>query len=109
MVREEEEGCMGLEAPLAEEFGPFFMWGRGIFMLITLPLFPLCPSSVHCQLSPHDPQPGLTYSKDMATALLKKHDQPLRESPKAGFLSGRGHEKMSEENENRTCLVCPHP
>lgn len=85
------------------------MWGRGILVLIILLLFPLCPSSVHHQLSSHDPQPGLTYSKDTATALLKKHDQPLRVTPKAGFLSRRCQEKMSEENEKRTCLVCPHP
>lgn len=63
------------------------MWGRGTSMLVTLPLFPLCPGSAHHQLSPHDPQPGLTYSKGTATALLKKHDWPHRASPKAGFLS----------------------
>lgn len=56
-------------------------------MLVTLLLFPLCPGSAHHHLSPHDPQPGLIYSKDTATALLKKHDWPLRASPKAGFLS----------------------
>jgi len=53
-------------------WGPCVMWRREISMLVTLTLFPLCPGSVQHQLSPHDPQPGLTYSKDTATALLKK-------------------------------------
>lgn len=67
---------------MTEKFGPCVVWGRGILMLVTL----CAVSSAHCQLYPHDPQPGLTYSKHTTAALLKNRDQPLRGSPKTGFL-----------------------
>lgn len=77
-------------------------------MLVTL----CTVSSAHCQLSPHDPQPGLTYSKHTATVLLKNHEQPLRRSPKAGFLplSSKAKRKCPREDrspESRTRLLCP--